>query len=1128
MRKSDRIRLSTLVLSVGLALGTLPALAQNTTAAVGGRITSTDGKPTEGASVTITHVESGTSNNVLTDANGRYSARGLRVGGPYTITITKGGVTEKRENVYLVLAETAAIDAVLGAPKAEKIEISAAALSDRFDSAAMGAGTNIGREQLAAQASIGRNLQDYARQDPRLAQTDKERGEISALGQNTRFNSITIDSMTTNDTFGLEANNLPTLKQPVSIDAIESVQVNLSNFDVTQKGYTGANINAVTKSGTNEFHGSVYFVTRDEKLAGKRFNQTTNTYFDAPVFKEETKGVTLGGPIIKDKLFFFASYEDFVSSRGRPNFGPIGSTFTNVSITQSAIDQAIGIARNTWSMDVGTSTVPQDLELTVKDTLLKLDWNINNDHRASVRYTKTEQAEPNLAGFSATGLSLSSWWYNQIKEIEGLVGQWFADWSPNLSTEVKLSKRDYGVVQPAVNGARLPAIGLRFEGTPPGGVGSTNNRFLNMGTELSRHFNVLNTKTKDAYFGGNWRLGEHEVKGGVDYADNDVFNAFLQNVNGNYTFGCAAGANTAAQCAAMTPEQRDAAVLENFRLGIPISYTVQLPLAGRTLADGIATWSYANTGLFLQDTWAYNPNLSFTFGVRVDRQSVPTKPIANPGVAAAKVAGNISPTGVITRDSGGFGLDNTVTLDGNSLLQPRFGFNLNLSEPGTRRQLRGGFGLFQGAAANVWLSNPFSNTGMAVGQLNCTTATDCAARNVRFSPNPDAQPGLTGTPPSPNVDMLASDLEQPSVWKMNLAFDTELPELPFFGKLTAGVEWIRTAVNSGIYYRHLNLGAPTATGRDGRSLYYTPQTYSINCWTGSNFNTTGTGCAGGRNRALSNPLFNNVFEAAKTKKGGGEAVTLSVERPLSRGWGWNLAYTYSRYSEVSPLTSSTSNSQWLNNNIFNVNENVAGPSNYNTRDRINGSFTWSKAFFGKNKTTFGIFYEGRSGKPYSWTYLNDLNGDGIGGNDLMYIPSAPGSGDVVFRGGQAEEDRFWEVVNGDRALRSARGGIVGKNNSYGPWVNTFDVRMAQELPGAMKGHKLSLVFDILNFGNMLNKKWGRIEEITFPSNRSFVNFNGLDANGRYIYSLGSTEQLVVRQASGESQWAAQMTLRYEF
>ena len=173
----------------------------------------------------------------------------------------------------------------------------------------MGATTAIGARELATFASIQRNLQDYARTDPRLAQTDKERGEISAAGQNTRYNSITIDGVTINDTFGIESNNLPTAKQPISIDSIQSVQVNLSNYDVTQKGYTGANINAVTKSGTNEFKGSLYYVWRDESLAGKRYNRVTDSYFEAAPFEQSTKGFTLGGPIIKDKLFFFGSYE---------------------------------------------------------------------------------------------------------------------------------------------------------------------------------------------------------------------------------------------------------------------------------------------------------------------------------------------------------------------------------------------------------------------------------------------------------------------------------------------------------------------------------------------------------------------------------------------------------------------------------------------------------------------------------------------------------------------------------------------------------------------------------------------------------------------------------------------------
>ncbi len=1145
MNNRDWMGFSRTALAAAVAIvAAAPAFAQNTTASIGGLIVGGDGKPVAGATVVIVHVESGSTNTVTTDAAGRYGARGLRAGGPYTITITKGGQTEKRDNVFLNLAETASLNATLGGT--QTIVVTGRGVNERFNSSAMGSGTNLGSRELAALASIQRNLQDYARTDPRLAQTDKERGEISAAGQNTRFNSITIDGVTTNDTFGLEANNLPTIKQPISIDAIQSVQVNLSNYDVTQKGYTGANINAVTKSGTNEFKGSVYYVWRDDNLVGKRYNRTTGAYFDAPAFEESTIGFTLGGPIIKDKLFFFASYEELKSSRSRPTNGPIGSATTNVGISQSAIDQAIAIARNTWNFDAGTSTVPDGLEVSVKDTLLKLDWNINDNHRANIRYTKTEQLEPNLVGFSATGLSLSSWWYNQAKTIESVVGQWFADWTPDLSTELKISQRNYDSKPTPVNGVALPAIGLRFNG--PAGTGetfNTGNRFLNMGTENSRHFNVLGTETTDIYAGAVWNLGKHELKFGLDYANNEVYNAFLQNVNGNYTFACELGTysfGTVTACGSgtatgsyrptgaaanstpinMTAAQRELTVLENFQRGNPSAYTVQLPLQGRTLADGVATWSYANTGLFLQDTFKVTDKLNLMFGVRIDQSSVPDSPLFNDVVASQPGA----PDPVTGRATGGFGERNDRTLDGTNLVQPRFGFNWNLGTAETRMQLRGGFGLFQGAAANVWLSNPFSNTGKAVGTYTCTSFGNCTAANARFNPNPANQPTLTGQPPAPNVDLIASDLEQPSVVKLNLAFDAELPPLPVVGRLTVGAEVLRIENKAGIYYQHLNLGGQTATGTDGRKLFYTPQTYSAACWSGSNFSTAGA-CAGSRNRALSNAAFNNVIIARKTDQGYSEAVTLSVGQPTNLGFGWNLAYTKTTAKEVSPLTSSTSNSNWNGKNSFDPNEEVLQNSNYLVKDRVSASLTWAKAFVGNYRTSVGVFYEGRRGKPYSWTYINDLNGDGIGGNDLMYIPSAPGSGEVVFRGGATEEARFWEIVNSNSALAAAKGGVVGRNNSFAPWVNNFDVRFSQEMPGFMKGHKTTFTLDFLNFGNLLNKKWGRIDEIGFPSNRSFVNFNGLD-NGRYVYSLGSVEDLVTRQQAGESQWAVQATLRYEF
>src|SRR5471032_997621 len=293
MINHKRLRLTQIALSLSIALAAAPSFAQNTTSAIGGRISAADGKPAGGAVVTIVHTESGTVNNVVTDAEGRYVARGLRTGGPYTITITKDGVTEKRENVFIQLAETASVDATLGA-QLQTVTIAgiAGGRSDKFSKTNMGAGTSITTTELAIQGSINRNLQDYARSDPRVSQTDKERGEMSVAGQNSRYNSLTIDGVAVNDTFGLESNGSPTAKQPISIEAIQSVQVNVANYDVTQKGYTGGNINAVTKSGTNTVKGSVYYVFRNDRLAGDRYNDTAGTYIAPPPSKDTTKGVT--------------------------------------------------------------------------------------------------------------------------------------------------------------------------------------------------------------------------------------------------------------------------------------------------------------------------------------------------------------------------------------------------------------------------------------------------------------------------------------------------------------------------------------------------------------------------------------------------------------------------------------------------------------------------------------------------------------------------------------------------------------------------------------------------------------------------------------------------------------------
>jgi Carboxypeptidase regulatory-like domain len=1146
MNSQHRFRLSKLALCVALAVGAVPVMAQNTTSAVAGRVMAQDGKPAAGAEVKILHVESGSLSTTTTDAEGRYSARGLRVGGPYTITITKAGVTDKRENVFLTLAETTTLDAKLGgAQVVDKIEVTASRnASDKFSNTAMGAGTSISRQEIDAFASIQRNLQDYARTDPRVSQTDKERGEISVGGQNSRFNKITIDGVTINDTFGLEANNLPTLKQPISIDAIQSVQVNVSNYDVTQTGYTGGGINATTKSGTNEFHGQVSYVTRDDNLVGQRYNRATGGYFDAPKFSEKTYGASIGGPLVNDKLFFYLSYEDFKTSRGFPDFGPLGSnSAVPTAITPTAIASAQSISSTRYGIDIGT---PESVgaNATVKDVLAKLDWNIASGHKASLRYTKTDQKEPFYPALFNNSISLSSHWYVQEKSIETLVGQWFADWTPNFSTEVKLSQRDY--VSVPKNNANLPQVSLSFAGalppSTPAGV-PTGNRSLLFGTELSRQTNALDTKTFDAYFGGNWALGAHEAKFAFDYSENKVFNAFLQNTKGNYTFSCVNSSATitytfgAINCATATAAQVEAAVLENYNRGRPSSYIVQVPaLPGGSLDDGIARFKLKNTGLAIQDTWTVNPNLTVMYGARLDMPGLSEKPLFNAAAAAPRVAGNVSGTTVL-RQTGGFGLDNTNTVDGVELFQPRVGFNYTFD--GKRQaQLRGGFGLFQGAAATVWFSNGFSNTGIATRVVGCGTAgfAPCPAAGGIFSANPAAQQtNFAGAAPAANVDFIQNGLGQPAVWKSNLAFDYELP----WAGIVASVEYLYTKTETGIYYQHLNLGAPTRIGLEGREFYYTPTALNSACWssTGGRL-TTGAVCSvDNRARALSNSSFAEVLLASKTKKGGGNLLTAGLSGRLFNSLNWSGSYTYTEAKEVSGLTSSVSLSNFRSRAILNANEEEASNSAYLVKHRFNSTLNWSRAFIPGYKTTVGLFYEGRSGKPYSWTYTNDANGDGYGGNDLMYIPKAPGSGEVVFLGDTAadktNENRFWQFVNGYKALRDAAGGVVKRNSSFATWTNNVDVRLSQEVPSFFKGHKAVFVLDVLNFGNLLNKKWGRIDEVPFGANggqaRGFVNFAGIDSQGRYVYSVNPRiDDLVTRQVKGESQWALQATFRYEF
>lgn len=1052
----------------------MPAFAQNTSSAISGRIVDETGAPVAGATVEIEHVPSGTRKSVNASEDGRFTAQGLRVGGPYTVTASAEGKNNATKNdVYLLLGETTSVNLNMAAEATDlaTVEVVASAAANVFNAEAMGAGTAIDRATIDALPSINRDLQDYARLDPRISQTDKERGEISALGQNTRFNSITIDSVSTNDTFGLESNNLPTARQPISLDAIESVQINVTNYDVTQRGYTGANINAVTKSGTNEFHGSVYTTYRDNDM----IRETDDRGVKFTSFKEDTTlGATIGGPIIKDVLFFFINLESATIKAPAADYGSTPLDRATGGITTAQVNEVIGIAEG-YGMDPGDLfSVGNDTE--VDTALVRLDWNISDTQRASLRYSTTDQSQFIQPGFGVNFFSLSSHWYSQEKEFDNAVLELFSDWNDWFSTEARVSYRDYASVPDIY--ARQPQVQVDF--------GSQSFRF---GTEQFRHQNVLNTETYNAYFAGNMYFGDHTLKLGFDWEQNDIYNLFLESNYGQYRFGSTA----------------------NFRNGIYREYVVRVPTSGN-VDDAAAAFSLDNWGFFAQDTWAVNYNLNLMYGFRIDRPGTDSDPVYNEAFQTT------------------FGMRNDVNQDEAAIFQPRIGFNYTFDSE-RPMQARGGFGLFQGSAANVWLSNPFTNNGRTISifgcgfagsTANCPTTAPPAGR--QFSADPDNQP-VFGTARA-DVDLLAPGLKQPSVWKGNLAFEHELPWMG----MIAGFEAIFTQVEDGIYYEHLNLGRVGRQGQDGRNLYWAntaPSQYNA---------STGFFGATSNARSGANQAFREVLLAKNTGKGNGESYTLSLQKPFrdEADWSAQIAYTYADASEVSGLTSSRAISNWASRAILNPNEEVSSRSPYVVNDRLNGSFTKRWKFFGDNTTEFSLFYEVRQGKPYSWTFNNDANGDGLAGNDLMYIPVAPG--DVLFVGADAaaraaEEALFWERVN-QLGLEGYAGQTIDRNTEYSPWTNSFDVRLSQEIP-LWFDHKADVWLDILNVGNLLNKDWGEIDEVFFQSNgaqaRSFVNFAGIDpATGRYVYDVINTEPLGRRDNRAESRWAIAVGFRYRF
>lgn len=1102
MTNRNRFRYSKLSIGLALALAAAPAFAQNTSSAIGGRVTGVDGQAVSGAQVSILHTESGSSSNAVTDADGRYSARGLRVGGPYTITITKDGVTEKREGVYIQLSETSTVDARIGqnATTIATVEVTSASLgvSEVFSANSMGAGTNITPEMLENQPTIDRSIADAIKLDPRIVKIDRETQGVTVSGQNPRYNNIKIDGVPTNDNFGLNDSGLPALNQPISGDWIQEYNVGISGYDVSQSDFVGANINAVTKSGTNDFRGTVYGVYRNNDMIRK---SASGSKF-AGLTDEWTRGIYVGAPLIEDKFFIFAGYEEFQRSNTLPPRGIVGSTAgVIVPVTQAQVDAVTTSFNRLFGASTNPGGSPQPFDNTDEKWFLKLDYTFNDDHRASLRYNKTEGS---VARYSRTTnqIQLSSNVYTDNISFESLALNLYDNWSENLSSEFHVSKAEYDSVP--TSAFFLPQISIR---NIPSATGAT----IQFGTERSRQANELHVETLTSGLTFNYFAGDHEIKFGLDYEKSDVYNLFLQDVFGNYTIDYANFTN-ATFTAATLPRA---------------FYNFQRPSVGRSLDDVAAVFDVATLGFMLQDTWAVNPNLTFVYGFRFDTSYVGGVPVEN------------------TRFRSDFGVDNRNTVDGKQTIQPRLGFNYAF-DTDMRMQLRGGVGRFLGSAPGVWVSNSFSNPGVGVDSFSIT-----GGSGVVVDPANPLVP-TTGGIASRQVNALSEDFTQPTVIKTNLAFESELGMFDLVG----GAEILVTMVEKGVHFVNVALGTPNGALPDGRDSYW------LNPTAGTGISSTGSIVSGNRGNAncirinpalafssSTNPCaYTSAIILQNSTKGQAENFTVFLEKPWKDNWYAKLAYNYGSATEVSPATSSVAFSNWSGRFVYNPNEDVLGKANWEIRDRFTANMSYRFNFFGNAPTTVSMYYEGRVGRPYSFAFANDANGDGQS-NDLFYIPasqtdvaytvaSAPNPTTGVVTGSSVQDiATFWSYINGDEYLRSSLGNVAERNGTNAPWVNQFDLRISQKLP--FFGDRQSEIYlDIQNFGNLLNKKWGLIDEAGFPSRVQMARFAGLNGSGRYVYDVSGFYNEVTgtatpptlerRDVVGESRWSAQVGFKINF
>lgn len=1086
-------------LSLATAIAT-PVAAQETTAAVRGTVEA-DGAPVQGAQVVIVHEPSGTSFSTTTDADGSFGANGLRLGGPFTVTVDAGGFeTSQVTDLFLTAGQPFRLPIILQTSGDIVVTASSLPSSIGLDT---GAATVLTARDIAGISNVSRDIRNLAARDPLVNLDPTNGGAISIAGQNNRFNRFTVDGVAFGDPFGLESGGLVSTRGPVPLDAIGEFSVEVAPVDIQQGFFQGGAINTQLKSGGNRFTalGSYYYT--DDSLRGDTARGVTRT----GAFESQIFAVQATGPIIPDTLFFAVTWE-----RLRDTV-PAAVSPAALGITDAQVDQIGQIAQSVYSFD--TLGVASDIQENDDKVVAKLDLNIADGHRASLTYVYNEgnvlAGQTGIGALTATNpnFSLFSNNYNQGAVNHFGIFQLNDQWTDEFSTQLRVSYADYVRLQVPFGEASFGEFRTCLSPTATAPTGTQTaaqaaiacapgTRQLTFGPDISRQANELDSQSLNIEFQATLELNNHTVKLIAERRTQDVRNLFAQRVSGAFYF------DSVADLQARRANELDYAV----------------PLRGGI--DTVTAEFENNSWTFgIQDTVDVTDTLVVTAGFRWDLFDTPDRPFLNDAFR------------------GRFGFTNNATLNGRDLFQPRFGFNWN---PTSRLTVRGSAGLFGGGSPLVWVSNNYSNPGPTLGRVQVRrvpgATPDLDTYTISGIPgissalqnsigaatlnNVSGGTGVpqslidairtTGTAGSP-TNALDPNFRVPSQWRVSGSADYAANLGPLGDDWNLGVDVIWSKVRDGLTWRDLR-SVPIGSLPDGRIRY---------------------GVLPGQGTTTNTDIL-----LTNDDRGYSWNIVGRIDKRWENGISFGASYTFQRARDTNAGTSSVAFSNYTNAAAgFDSNDAAYGTSNYQRDNAIRVTLGYDEEIFGDNNTRFELFFNSQTGQRYSYTFADIAAGrspvfgtTGTNNRYLLYVPnvsSATADAAVTYAPG-FDFAGFQSFIQNSE-LNDFQGQIAPKNLGRSPRYNKLDLSVRQEVP-FFGGGKIELLADIENVLNLLDSDWGTIRQVGFPYYGTLVNVScTTPACTQYLYSNRSGTTFAppaeAVQLNG-SLWAVRFGVRLSF